>query len=142
MRWTETGKIISDKKTIIYSGLKTTHNSGVGFILNAASAHALIGWEPVNERIITARFQTKHFKMTAIQIYAPTEDASEQDKDKFYEQVQDIIDKTPRRDIKILLGDMNAQIDKDRKGIEMVIDHTEQPNTKPIMARDSSPFAT
>ena len=45
---------------------------------------ALISWKPVNERIITAKFYSKYVKTTVIQIYAPIEDSSEEDKDDFY----------------------------------------------------------
>ena len=90
-------------------------------VLSKAAAQVLIGWKPVNERIITARFQSKHAKTTTIQVYAPTEDADEAEKDKFYDQLQNTIDDIPNHDIKLLIGDINAQINDNRQGIEHVI---------------------
>ena len=56
-----------------------------------------------------------------IQVYAPTEEAEETKKDSFYDQLQDTIAQIPSHDVKILIGDMNAQIDKHRQGLEHVI---------------------
>ena len=58
----------------------------MGLTLNKEAVQALIGWKPVSEHIITARFQPTHAKTTVIQVYAPTEDAEECDKDAFYDR--------------------------------------------------------
>ena len=121
MRWTRSGKICSEDKTILYSGHEDQHTRDVSMILSKAASQALIGWKPVNEWIITARFQSKHTKTIIVQVYAPTEDADEDDKDKFYDQLQDTIDDIPSHNIKLLIGDMNAQISNNRQGIEHVI---------------------
>ena len=93
----------------------------MGFLLDKEDEKAMIGWKPVNERIITARFQSRHVKTTVIQVYAPTEEAQEEDKDAFYEQLQDVMNDVPNHDLKILMGDFNAQIDNDRTGFEDVV---------------------
>ena len=49
-----------------------------------------MGWEPVNERIIRARFFSRHFKLMVIQCYAPTNDASEEEKEAFYLALHDM----------------------------------------------------
>ena len=121
MRWTDCGRIISDGKTVLYSDHDDQHIHGVGLLLNKQAAKALIGWKPVNERIITARFESRHAKTTIIQVYAPTEEAKEAKKDSSYNQLQDTIAHIPSHDVKILIGDMNAQIDKHRQGLEHVI---------------------
>lgn len=60
---------------------------------------ALSGWEPVNSRIITAKFPTKKkdIKLNIIQCYDPTNDAEEEKKDEFYQQLQAMIDHTDGR---------------------------------------------
>ncbi len=70
MRWTGSDKVVSDGKTILYSGHDEQHIHGVGLVLSKEAAKALIGWKPINDRIITARFQSRHAKTTVIQIYA------------------------------------------------------------------------
>ena len=69
-RKSETG----ESYTIIYSGQQDTHHMGVALIMNKQSASTLMEWEPINERLINARFSSKYCKLTIIQCYAPTND--------------------------------------------------------------------
>jgi len=105
---------------ILYSGTEELHHKGVGMILNKEAEKALIGWKAINEHIITARFQSRHTKTTIVVIYAPTEEAEEKEKDIFYNQCQEVFD-IPKHDMILLMGDMNAQIDNNREGLEHVI---------------------
>lgn len=114
------GKHAAREKTILYSGHKDKHIHGVGIILSKKATQSLIGWKPVSDRIITARIYSKKVKMSIIQAYAPTEDTNDQEKDAFYNQLQDTLDETPKHDIKILMGDMNAQIKEGNQGHEHV----------------------
>lgn len=122
MRWTGSGKINSDGgTTLLYSGHKDQHSRGVGLVLNKEATRALISWKPINERIITARFQSRHAKVTIVQVYAPTEDSDETNKDTFYDQLQDAFNELPSYDIKLLMGDFNAVLDENRQGLEQVV---------------------
>ena len=62
MRWTGSGAMKGDGKTIIYSGHSKEHLLGVGICLRSPVGRALIGGKPVNKRIITARGHTRHSK--------------------------------------------------------------------------------
>ena len=115
MRWTGSGKIISDSKTIIYSGHDERHEFGVGIVLSDSAAKSLLGWKPVSDRIITARLLSKHAKTTIVQVHAPIEGSKDHEKDAFYEQLNDILDDIPKHDILIFMGDMNAKIGSDRR---------------------------
>ena len=81
--------------------------------------HTLIEWEPVSERIITARFTSKGRNITITHCYAPTNSAEFEEKETFYQHLQTVTQKLPKRDIQVVMGDMNAKIGKDndnRKG--------------------------
>ena len=117
MRWKGQGMKISDGMTIYYSGLDK-HVGGVGFILNAQTAQAVLSWDPVSDRIITLRLQTRIVKVTIVQVYAPTNAANDEEKDAFYDQLQQVIDSIPAHDLKLVMGDFNAQIGADNRGWE------------------------
>ncbi|KAK1785456.1 hypothetical protein P4O66_018823 [Electrophorus voltai] len=119
MRWTGSGKIVSDGKSVLYSGHEEHHIHGVGLVLSKKASCALLGWKPVNDRIITTRFQSRHAKTSIIQVYIPPEDYDDNQKDMFYGLLQDTIDEI--HDVKLLIGDFNAQITDDCLGLENVI---------------------
>ncbi|KAK1804513.1 hypothetical protein P4O66_020515, partial [Electrophorus voltai] len=121
MHWTGSGKIVSDGKSVLYSGHEEHHIHGVRLVLSKKASCALLGWKPVNDRIITARFQSRHAKTSIIQVYAPTEDSDDNQKDTFYGLLQDTIDEILTHDVKLLIGDFNAQITDVRRGLENVI---------------------
>ena len=83
IRWKGSEKIIKEGKTMLYSGNEEIHRNGVGMILNNEASRSLMGWKPVNDRILTARFKSCHSKTSIIQVYAPTEEA-EEEKDDFH----------------------------------------------------------
>ena len=120
MRWAGSGKIVSDDITVLYSG-GDHHERGVGILVSKDIAGAIIGWEPVSDRIITIRLQTRFTNVSIIQVYAPTNSALDQDKDDFYEQLHVTIDDLPSYDMKMAMGDFNAQIGDNIEGWEDII---------------------
>ena len=83
-RWLQTGQLrLSSGEQLLYSGhtdVGAPHTEGVALILAPEARRAHIGWEPVNSRIITAKFITKkkNIKLNIIQCYAPTNDAEDE----------------------------------------------------------------
>ncbi|GFR66118.1 endonuclease-reverse transcriptase [Elysia marginata] len=70
-----------------------------------------------------ASFQTrsKNINMNIVQIYAPTNEAQDEEKDAFYDLLQEVMDKLPKKDINILMGDANAKIGRENTGYDRVI---------------------
>ncbi|CAF2091543.1 unnamed protein product [Rotaria magnacalcarata] len=119
VRWT--GKdLVSDFSTwetpngdFIWSGEESSHMRGVGFLLSTQAKKALIGYNPISSRIISARFDAAPFKISVIHVYAPTSSSSEEDIDAFYNDIEEALTKTDKKDILILTGDWNAKIGND-----------------------------
>ena len=123
-RWNGTGRTrLTSGDTIIYSGHEEGHPHlhGVALLLTPEAAQALLSWEPVSPRLLTARFNSKGRKSTVIQCYAPTNAAETEEKEAFYEQLQAVMDKLPRRDLKILMGDLNAKVGADNTNRELIM---------------------
>ena len=60
--------------------------------------------------MISVRFQGKPFNITVIQVYAPTSYAEEAEVERFYEDVQDLLELTPKKDILYIIGDWNEKV--------------------------------
>ena len=60
--------------------------------------------------MISVRFQGKPFNITVIQVYAPTNNAKEAEVEQFYEDLQDLLELTPKKDILFIIGDWNAKV--------------------------------
>ena len=60
--------------------------------------------------MISARFQGKPFNITVIQVYAPTSNTEEAEVVRFYEDLQDLLELTPKKDVLIIIGDWNAKV--------------------------------
>ena len=63
-----------------------------------------------NDRMISARFQGKPFSITVTQFYAPTSHTEEAGVERFYEDLQDLSELTPKKDVLFILGDWNAKV--------------------------------
>ena len=60
--------------------------------------------------MISVRFQGKPFNITVIQVYAPTSNAEETEVEWFYEDLQDLFELTPKKDVLFIIGDWNAKV--------------------------------
>ena len=63
-----------------------------------------------NDRMISFHFQGKPFNITVIQVYASTSNAEEADTERFYEDLQDLLELTPKKDVLFIIGDRNAKV--------------------------------
>ena len=69
-----------------------------------------LGCNLKNDRIISVRFQGKPFNNTVIQEYVPTSNAEEAEVEWFYEDLQDLLELTPKKDVLFIIGDWNAKV--------------------------------
>ena len=60
--------------------------------------------------MISACFQGKPFNITVIQVYAPTRNAEEAEVEQFYEDLQDLLELTPKKDVLFIIGVWNAKV--------------------------------
>jgi len=119
-RWTESGRLrTSTGETVLYSGRDDNqHCEGVAIILKKGVEKSLIEWKPVNSRLIKIRMKGKQINTTIIQCYSPTNDNDEDTNDEFYERLQAKLENTPRHDMKIVMGDLNAKVGGDNTTYE------------------------
>ncbi|XP_065583461.1 craniofacial development protein 2-like [Artemia franciscana] len=116
IRWTGNGlEKFSDGYVMAYSGHPSVHRAGVGLLMSPLAHKAMTNWNPVNERIMTARFVSNHTKMTIIACYAPTNEADEEEKDAFYNMLHSVTKDVPRHDVLCVVGDLNAKVGADRQ---------------------------
>ena len=78
--------------------------------LSTRVRNAVLGCNLKNDRMISVRFQGKQFNITVIQAYAPTSNAEEADIEWFYEDIQDLLELTPKKDVLFIIGDWNAKV--------------------------------
>ena len=63
-----------------------------------------------NNRMISVRFQGKPFNITVIQVYAPTSNVEKPEAEWFYEDLQDLLELTPKKDVLFIIGDWNTKV--------------------------------
>ena len=72
--------------------------------------NAVLGYNLKNDRMISVRFQGKPFNITVIHVYAPTSNVEEAEVEQSYEDLQDLLELTPQKDVLFIIGDWNANV--------------------------------
>ena len=96
LRWTGMGEFNSDDRYIYYCGQESLRRNGVAIMVNKRIRNAVFGCNLKNNRMISVRFQGKPFNITVIQVYAPTSNAEEAEVERFYEDLQDLLNTHPK----------------------------------------------
>ena len=76
-----------DGHTIVYSGRLTQGMSGVAVWIHRKIAGALVGYEPIGDRVLVVRLKAKPRNITLIQVYGPTTAATDEEMERFYQDV-------------------------------------------------------
>ena len=94
LRWTGMGEFNSDDH---YIYLESLRRNGVPIMVNKRVRNAVLGCNLKNDRMISVHFQGKPFNITVIQVYAPTSNAEEAKVERFYEDLQELLELTPKK---------------------------------------------
>jgi len=105
LKWTGMGEFNSDAHYIYYCGQESLRRNGVAMIVNKRVWNAVLGCSLKNDRMICVHFQGKPFNITVIQVYAPTSKVEEAEVERFYEDLQDLLELTPKKDVLFIIGD-------------------------------------
>ena len=103
-------EINSDDHYIYYCGQESLRRNGVAIMVNKRVQNAVHGCTLKNDRMISVRFQGKPFIITIIQVYTPTSNAEEAEDERFYEDLEDLLKLTPKKDVLFIIGDWNAKV--------------------------------
>ena len=79
-------------------------------MVNKRVQNAVLGCNLKNNRMIYVHFQGKSFNITVIQAYAPTNNTEEAEVEWFYEDLQDLLELPPKKDVLVIIGDWNAKV--------------------------------
>ena len=99
LKWTGMGEFNSDDHYIYYCGQESLRRNGVAITVNKRVRNAVLGCSLINDRMVSVHFQGKSFNITVIQVYAPTSNAEEAEVEWFYEDLQDLLELTPKKDV-------------------------------------------
>ena len=104
------GEFNSDDHYIYYCGQESLRRNGVAIIVNKTVRNAVLGCNLKNDRMISVHFQGKPFNVMVIQVYAQTSNAEEAEVERFYEDLKDLLELTPKKDVLFIIGDWNAKV--------------------------------
>ena len=111
LKWTGMGEFNSDDHYIYYCGQESLRRNGVAIMVSKRVQNTVLGYNLKNDRMISVRFQGKPFNITVIQAYAPTSNAEEAEVERFYEDLQDLLELTPKKYVLFIIGDWNAKVE-------------------------------
>ena len=110
LKWTGMGEFNAGDHYIYYCGQESLRRNGVAIIVKKRVQNAVLGFNLKNNRMISVHFQGKPFNIMVIQAYAPTSNAEEAEVERFYEDLEDLLELTPKKDVLFIIGDWNAKV--------------------------------
>jgi len=110
LKWTGMGEFNSDDHCIYYCGQESLRRNGVATMVNKRVQNAVLGYNFKNDRMISVHFQGKPFNIIIIQAYAPSSNTEEAEVERFYEDLQYLLELTPKKDVLFITGDWNGRV--------------------------------
>ena len=107
LKWTGMGEFNSDDHYIYYCGQESLRRNGVAIMVNRRVWNAVLGCKFKKGQNDLCSFPGKPFSITVIQVYAPISNAEEAEVEQFYEDLQDLLELTPKKDVLFIIGDWN-----------------------------------
>ena len=104
------GKFNSDDHYICYCGQESHRRNGVALIVSKRVQNTVLECNLKNDRMISFCFQGKPFNITVIQVYGRNSNAEEAEIEWFYEDLQDLLELTPKKDVLFIIGDWNVKV--------------------------------
>src|SRR5215471_400986 len=118
VRWLESEDRMSGEYRIIHSGGKEKQR-GVAIILDKELAKKVIDKETSSDRMMMVKLETVPVHTVIIQVYMPTSTAEDEEVEKVYEQLEELLEKQKGRDNVLILGDWNAVVGEGKEGKEV-----------------------
>ena len=103
LKWTGMGEFNSDEHFIYHCGQESLSRNGIAIIVNKRVQNAILECSLKNDRMISVHFQGKQFSVTIIHVYAPTSNAEEAEVEWFFEDLQDLLELTPKKKVSFSL---------------------------------------
>ena len=105
LKWNGMGEFNSDDHYIYYCGQESLRRNGVALILNKRVQNSVLGRNLKNNRMISICFQGKPFSITVTQVYAPSSNAEAAEVERFYEDLQDLLELISKKDVLFITED-------------------------------------
>ena len=96
--------------TIISTTAGRYPSEEIAIMVNRRVRNAVLGCNLKNDKMISVHLQGNPFNIMVIQVYAPTSNAEEAALEQFYEDLQDLLELTPKKDVLFIIGDWNAKV--------------------------------
>ena len=109
LKRTGVGEFNSDDHYIYYCGQESLRRNGVAITVNKRVQNAVLGCSLKNDRMISVHFQGKPFNIMVIQVYTQTSNAEEAEVEGFYEDLEDLLELTPQKDVLFIIRKWNVK---------------------------------
>ena len=110
LKWTRMGEFNSHDHYIYHCRQESLRRNGVAIMVNKRVRNAVLGCSLKNERMISVRSQGKPFNIMVIQARAPTSNAEEAEVDQLFEDLKDLLELTPKKDVPFIIRDWSAKV--------------------------------